>query len=93
MVHVKWIAGHEGHGGNEKADELAKNGKTCTNLTKGYLPQSLIKNKINQKVTELDKQEWLKKGPHHCKKALNNKQTHIKNLRSIQKNRKACQSQ
>ena len=61
---------------------------TSTNLTKGYLPQSLIKNKINQKVTELDKLEWLKKGPTHCKKALNNKQAHIKSMKSIQKNRK-----
>ena len=33
------------------------------------LPQSLIKNKINQKVTELDKLDWLKKGPTHCKKS------------------------
>ena len=88
MIHVKWIAGHEGHWGNEKADELAKKGTTSTNLTKGYLPQSLIKNKINQKVTELDKLEWLKKGPTHCKKALNNKQAHIKSMKSIQKNRK-----
>ena len=86
-VNFKWIAGHEGHWGNEKADELAKKGTTSTNLTKGYLPQSLIKSKINQKVTELDKQEWSEKGPSHCKKALNNKQTHIKNLRSIQQNR------
>ena len=70
-VHVKWIAGHEGHWGNEKADELAKKGTTSTNLTKGYLPQSLIKSKINQKVTELDKQEWsdkLIRAPHTAKK-------------------------
>ena len=87
-VTVSWIAGHEGHWGNEKADELAKKGTKGNNPIKGYIPQSLIKLRINQKVKKLDAELWSKNGPKHCSQALNNKENHIKSMMRIQSNRK-----
>jgi len=86
-VKVSWIAGHEGHWGNEKADELAKKGTKGSSPITGYLPQSLIKRQINQKVKELDAVNWANKGPKHCKQALNNKQNHVKSMTRIQTKR------
>ena len=34
-VHIKWIAAHVGHWGNERADEFAKIGTTSTSIVKG----------------------------------------------------------
>ena len=63
-VHIKWIATHVGHWGNERADELAKMGTTSTSLVKGYIPQSHIKALINHKVQLLNQVEWTRNG--HC---------------------------
>jgi len=86
-VTVTWVAGHEGHWGNEKADELAKigteTGVTCT----GHLPQSYIKQSINTKVKELDERVWERKGPYHSSRALDNNKDHIKNMKKLQNNR------
>ena len=53
-VHIKWIAAHVGHWGNERADELAKTGTTCTSLVKGYIPQSHIKALIGGVPTDIN---------------------------------------
>ena len=52
-VHIKWIAAHVGHWGNERADELAKIGTTSTSLVKGYISQFHIKALINHKEVHL----------------------------------------
>ena len=77
IVSMMWVAGHEGHWGNEKADTLAKQGTCCDNLIKGYLPQSLIKLKINQKVRDQDAKAWASLGHRHSKLTLGKKQQHI----------------
>ena len=89
IVTMKWVAGHEGHWGNEKADLLAKQGTISENLTKGYLPQSLIIRKINMKVIHHDSVNWAKQGHSHTKMTLGNK--HHKTLdgvKSLLKDRK-----
>ena len=78
-VHIKWIAAHVGHWGNEKADELAKIGTTSTSLVKGYIPQSHIKALINHKVHLLNQVEWTRN--RHTNTMLGNKHKHtIKTL-------------
>ena len=80
-VHIKWIAAHVGHWGNERADELAKIGTTSTNLVKGYIPQSHIKALINHKVHLLNQVEWANNGHGHTNTMLGNKHKHtIKSL-------------
>ena len=80
-VHIKWIAAHVGHWGNERADELAKIGTTSTNLVKGYIPQSHIKALINNKVHLLNQVEWARNGHRHTNTMLGNKHKHtIKSL-------------
>ena len=74
IVSIKWIAGHEGHWGNKKADVLAKQGTNSDNLLKGYLPQSHIIRKINNKVKHHDSVSWAKQGHEHTKMTLGNKQ-------------------
>ena len=88
-VTVMWVAGHEGHWGNERADQLAKEGTAGDNLTKGYLPQSLIKHTINQNVRNQDANNWTTKGHKHTKMTLGNKQQHIlTDLKKLHNNRK-----
>ena len=80
-VHIKWIAAHVGHWGNERADELAKIGTTSTSLVKGYIPQSHIKALINHKVHLLNQVEWTRNGHCHTNTMLGNKHKHtIKTL-------------
>ena len=80
-VHIKWIAAHVRHWGNERADELAKIGTTSTNLVKGYIPQSHIKALINHKVHLLNQVEWANNGHGHTNTMLGNKHKHtIKSL-------------
>lgn len=86
-VAVVWIAGHEGHWGNELADQAAKEGTVSENSCRGYLPQSHIKHAINNRVREDDTKIWTAKGPRHSKLALNNNQEHIKNLTRLHRNR------
>ena len=43
-----WVEAHAGHPGNERADELAGEGAKNGALLKGYIPQTLIKQRINQ---------------------------------------------
>ena len=57
-VHIKWVAAHSGHWGNEQADNLAKQGTTSQNHKDGHIPHSLIKQKINEKVNEMNKGIW-----------------------------------
>ena len=57
-VSVIWIPGHEGHEGNEKADQLAKEGTTSEQLCEGFVPQSHIKNKINEEVRIQTASRW-----------------------------------
>ena len=86
-VTVVWIPGHEGHWGNERADQLAKAGTTSENLTKGFLPQSHIKYAINQHVKDQDDKTWSIKGTRHSKMTLGNNQPHIKDLKKLLKNK------
>ena len=77
-VKLYWVAGHEGHAGNEKADTLAKKGTTSDNITTGYVPQTYIKKSINSKVQEIDMDVWANKGTRHTKCALNENINHIR---------------
>ena len=86
-VTVTWVAGHEGHWGNERADELAKIGTECEETCKGHLPQSYIKHAINIKVQELDDETWSRKGPYHSKRALDNDKQHVKHIKKLLNNR------
>ena len=86
-VTVTWVAGHEGHWGNERADELAKIGTECEEICKGHLPQSYIKHAINIKVQELDDETWTRKGPYHSKRALDNDKQHVKHIKKLLNNR------
>ena len=49
-VIVKWIPGHKGHEGNEKADKLANEGKDTENQdnTKYLIPISFVEKKLKQ---------------------------------------------
>ena len=76
-VHVKWIAAHSGHWGNEQADRLAKNGTTCDNLLNGYIPQSLIKHKINDIVKKMDNEIWNSSPHKHTQLILGQKHNDI----------------
>ena len=87
-VTVMWVAGHEGHWGNEKADSLAKTGAENGEPSKGYLPQSYIKQAINNKVREQDANTWTLKGPRHSRLALNNNRPHLKNMKKLLNNRR-----
>ena len=87
-VTVMWVAGHEGHWGNEQADSLAKTGAETGEPSKGYLPQSYIKQAINNIVREQDANTWTLKGPRHSRLALNNNKPHLKNLKMLLNNRR-----
>ena len=76
-VHVRWIAAHSGHWGNEQADILAKNGTTCDNLLTGFMPHSLIKHKINDKVKNLNRETWNNSPHKHSQQVLGHKSTDI----------------
>ena len=77
-VKVRWIAAHDGHWGNEKADDLAKGGTKSNTCRKGYLPQSFIKTAINNKVKRLDKEAWAHNGHEHTNLTLGSKHEQIK---------------
>ena len=76
-VHVKWIAAHSGHWGNEQADTLAKQGTNCDNVLTGFIPQSLIKHKINQKVKKLNMEAWNSSPHKHTQAILGQKHKEI----------------
>ena len=86
-VTVMWVAGHEGHWGNEKADSLAKTGTESSNPSTGYLPQSYIKQAINSKVKEHDSNFWIANAPRHSRLTLNNKKPHLKDMKKLLNNR------
>ena len=87
VVKVLWVAGHEGHWGNKRADQLAKDGTVGDNLSQGFIPQSYIKNSINHKVRLQDADNWTKKGTRHSKLTLNNNQSHLTHLKKLLTNR------
>ena len=65
QVDLRWIPGHENHAGNETADELAKQGTTSNNNINSYIPISLIKKTINDKVKEESTEQWSAKSTEH----------------------------
>ena len=67
-VTIIWVPGHEGHDGNEMADQLAKKGTTSDNLHPGHIPQSTIKYAINGTVSNQDKIHWIKSDNTHTQK-------------------------
>ena len=69
-VELRWIAAHTGLWGNEKADQLAKLGTAEGTPIVCPIPQSYIKNLINQKVRKLDRVEWERNGHPHTKLTL-----------------------
>ena len=88
-VTLSWLPGHHNIWGNERADTLAKAGSHGTNTHKGYLPQSLIKRLIDQKVLALDEKRWADNGNKHTLLTLSNRQQHLKTLNTIlNKNRR-----
>jgi ribonuclease HI len=89
-VKVMWVPGHEGHWGNERADQLAKEGTSRDTISIGYVPQSFIKQKIKTKTTAQDAAEWTIKGHRHSSLTLGNtnqEQRIIKELHKFQNNR------
>ena len=76
-VELRWIAAHRGLWGNEKADQLAKLGSAEGTPIVCPIPQSYIKNIINQKVRKLDQIEWERNGHPHTKLTLGNHTTRI----------------
>ena len=59
-VELQWIAAHTGLWGNERAEELVKQGTTHDNVLLCPFPQSRIKYLINSKVQRLDSTKWTK---------------------------------
>ena len=59
-LEIRWIAAHIGLWGNEKAYKLAKIGTTSESTLKCPIPQSYIKRPIDDKVTRLNQETWLK---------------------------------
>ena len=58
------------------------------NLVKGYLPQSLIKQRINQKVRDQDAKAWANSGHRHSKMTLGKKHHQIlKDMKKLLKDR------
>ena len=87
-VKVQWIEAHR-HWGNDEADELAKEGTTCDNLQKGLLPQSYIKQKIDQHVRNGSELDWKQTDHTHTNLTFGrNSKTTRKYLLKLQTNRK-----
>ena len=57
-VELRWIKAHVGHEGNERADELAKEGHKCA-LNETYTPKSWVKRFLNEKLREKWAKQWL----------------------------------
>ena len=57
-VELRWIKAHVGHEGNERADELAKEGHKCA-LNETYTPKSWVKRFLNGKLREKWAKQWL----------------------------------
>ena len=80
-LEIRWIAAHSGLWGNEKADELAKQGTSSDTIQSCPIPQSYIKMQINHKVTRLNEANWNANAPKHTSMILGKKQATIrKNL-------------
>ena len=83
-----WVAGHEGHWGNEAADKLAKAGTESQTKDVGYLPQSLVKQAINTAVKKHDTEVWSTKAPRHSRLTLTKNKTIINEFSKLENNRK-----
>ena len=74
-VELRWIAAHKGLWGNEKADELAKLGTTSEDIRSTPIPQSYIKNKINNKVKLLSNKAWIANKHAHTNMTIGGRNT------------------
>ena len=74
-VELRWIAAHRGLWGNEKADELAKLGTTSEDIRSTPIPQSYIKNKINNKVKLLSNNAWIANKHSHTNMTIGGRNT------------------
>lgn len=63
-VTLTWIPGHEGHIGNEKADELARKGSANGELLfEASMPQGYLVNLIDTKTSQLSSRRWAHETP------------------------------
>jgi len=90
QVELRWIAAHSGLWGNERADELAKQGTTSSTTIARPIPQAHINKLINNKVHKLNTDIVAKDCPKHTRMILgHNHSKIINNLnRSFITNRK-----
>ena len=72
-VELRWIAAYADHLGNEQADELAKLSTTSDSIRECPIPHSYIKNRIDEKVSKLNLEEWIDNTPQHTKTRLGNR--------------------
>jgi hypothetical protein len=76
-VELRWIAAHKGIWGNEKADEQAKLGTISEVIRSTPIPQSFIKNEINNKVKLLSNNAWIVNKHAHTNMTIGGRNTEV----------------
>ena len=87
-VTIGWLAGHSGHQGNVRADELANLGRSSTKMHKVGIPTSYIKHNITTQIMQDSMTRWQSDMTSHMRNTLAVKD-HIKyiNIKNIARNR------
>ena len=55
---IAWVKAHVGTSGNEKADDLAKKGTSCTNFLQVAMPEGKVKNEVKNKTRVQWNKNW-----------------------------------